>query len=135
MTSNPQETTFEVRFKQGVGYLTEWTKHIITIASAILVLSVTVLKDIVHQASPALTTGILISLAIGLVLLLASVWCALVLVRTCASVVFSRAVEIGSGEDLDRLQSRLKLTQRLFFAGLVVFAVLVLLALASWKSG
>jgi hypothetical protein len=121
------------RFIQGVSYLSEWAKHIITLASGILVLGVTLLKDIVRPTGVALTIGILSSLGISFTLLLISVWNALGFVRLAASSILSKAPVMGSGDELQRLQKRLNATRQFFLLGLLSFAVMALLSIVSWS--
>src|SRR6185295_15542929 len=112
--------------------LSEWTKHIVTIASAILVLSVTILKDVASVGSPMLAVGAIGALLISFAFLLLAVWKALRFVRSAASAILSTGAQLARGDELKDLKDLLTWTQRFFLIGLVSFAVFSLLALASW---
>jgi hypothetical protein len=123
------------RFLQAVSYLIEWVKHIITIGSALMVLSVALLKDVVKEAQPPATYLIASLLVLFYLSMLVSIWLALRFVRSAATCVLTRAAVIGTGDQLNSLQLSLKRLQWLFLISLAFFAVLALCALLSWALG
>jgi hypothetical protein len=122
------------RFIQAVSYLIEWAKHIITIASALMILSIAILKDIVRGADPPVSyiiVGLLILFYLGM---LTSIWLALRFVRQAATCVLTRGA-LGTPKEVDELQASLEHLQTLFLISLVFFSLLALFSLLSWAEG
>ena len=130
----PPEDEHNKRVLQAVSYLTEWSKHIITLSAALMVLGGTVVKDLVKAATPPLTYGIAFSLVLFYAMTLTAAWLALRLVRYGAKTVLTESPQIGSGDELRTLQTRLRWTQGAFLAALGLFCVLALLALFAWAT-
>lgn len=126
---------YNKRFLQAVSYFIEWAKHIITIGSALMVLSVALLKDIVKNAQPPISYVIACLLVLSYLSMLCAIWLALRLVRFAATCVLTKAPQIGTGDELARLQDHLKRVQRLFLVSLMLFSGLALCALLSWAFG
>jgi hypothetical protein len=123
------------RFLQATSYLIEWAKHIITIGSALMLLSVALLKDIVRDAGPPLSYIIAGLLVLSYLSMLGAIWQALRFVRSAASYILTAAPRIGTPEKLDSLRARLKRVQVLFLLSLSLFAVLALCSLLTWALG
>lgn len=123
------------RFLQAVSYLIEWAKHIITIGSALMVLSVALLKDIVKEAQRPMSFVIASLLVLSYLSMLGSIWLALRFVRFAATCVLTRTPIIGGSDELVSLQERLTRLQRLFLVSLGLFSTLALCALLSWALG
>lgn len=120
------------RFIQMVSYFLEWVKHIITIASAIMMLSVAFLKDVVSDAELTMRWILLALLAIAFLCLLASIGTALRFISVAAGSVMTRQLIIASPRLLRNLERKLIMTQWLFWFGVMVFAIFAIAALVSW---
>ena len=126
---------YNKRFLQAVSYLIEWAKHIITIGSALMLLSIALLKDVVKQAQRPMSFVIASLLVLSFLSMLGSISLALGLVRFSATCVLTPARIIGKREELTSLQDRLKRLQWLFLVSVVLFSALALSALLSWTFG
>lgn len=126
---------YNKRFLQAVSYLIEWAKHIITIGSALMLLSVALLKDIVKEAHPPISYVIASLLVLSYLSMISAIWLALGLVRFAASAVLTDAPRIGVGSELADLERRLKRVQLLFLMSLMFFSGLSLCALLAWAFG
>lgn len=115
---------------QGLSYLIEWAKHIITLGSALMVLSLAFAKDLAKQSSSLNSFLVVISLTAFYISMLAAVWLALRLIRCAARIVF--AAEPGAGDDLNLLQHHLRITQGMFLGSLSVFSLVALFVLLAW---
>lgn len=124
---------FNARFIQMVSYFLEWAKHIITIASGIMVLSVAFLKDVVSNAELVIRWILVVFLAIAFLCLLASIGKALQFIFTAARSVLSRDSFIVKPELLEILKKMLVWTQWLFWFGIMSFAAFAICALLSWS--
>ena len=120
------------RFLQAVSYLIEWAKHIMTLAAALMVLSVTFLKDLAKDTRPPLSYILLGALVAFYALMLTAVWFALRLVRHAASHVLTNDEFLGTGDALHDLKSLLERTQRVFLGSLMFFALLAVCVLGAW---
>jgi hypothetical protein len=123
------------RVLQAVSYLIEWAKHIITIGSALMILSVGLLKDIVKEAQPPISYVIACLLVLSHLSMLGAIWMALRLVRYASTCVLTMNDEIGNGDELTSLQKRLKRVQQPFLASLMFFSGLALCVLLAWALG
>lgn len=126
---------YNKRFLQAVSYLIEWAKHIITIGSALMLLSVALLKDIVKEAHAPFSYLIASLLVLSYLSMISAIWLALRLVRCAASSVLTDEPRIGVGSELADLERSLKHTQRLFLVSLMFFSGLALCALLAWARG
>ena len=120
------------RFIQAVSYFIEWAKHIITIGSALMLLSVALLKDIVREAQAPASYVIAGLLVLSYLSMLVAIWLALRLVRFAASSMLTMAPQIVTVHKLNGLQSRLDRVQILFLVSLTFFSGLALCALLTW---
>jgi hypothetical protein len=123
------------RFLQAVSYLIEWGKHIITLGTALMVLSVALLKDVVRDARAPISYLFACLLVLFYLSMLGAIWRALSFVRLAARCVLTAAPRIGTGEELASLQGSLKGVQRLFLSSLTFFSGLALCALLAWAFG
>jgi hypothetical protein len=121
------------RLLQGLSYLIEWAKHIITLGAALMVLSLTFVKDLAQDSQPPISYIVVISLVAFYLSMLAAVWHALRLIRYAARIVF--AAELGAGDDLNILQRHLRFTQGMFLASLSLFSMVALSVLIAWAFG
>lgn len=117
------------RFLQATSFLIEWVKHLITVASALMVLGAAILKDLVVGFEPPLGYGIAALFILSYGSMLVAVWKSLAFIRRAATAVLTTADSLGSGNDLRELQGLLKFAQRAFLAGLILFATLAATAL------
>ncbi|MHC4621128.1 MAG: hypothetical protein ACYTEQ_25560 [Planctomycetota bacterium] len=124
---------FNARFIQMVSYFLEWAKHIITIASGIMLLSVAFLKDVVSDAEFVMRWILVAFLAIAFLCLLASIGRALRFISTAAGSVMGRGSFIATPELLADLKKMLIWTQWLFWFGVLSFAAFAICALLSWS--
>ena len=123
------------RFLQAVSYLIEWAKHIITLGSALMVLGIALLKDLVRNARPPFSYLIAGLLVLSYLSMLGAIWLALRLVRYSASTVLTMAPHIVTSNKLASLQAHLNRVQMVFLIGLMFFSFLALSALLSWAFG
>lgn len=120
------------RVLQAVAYLIEWAKHIITLGAALMVLSVTFIKDLAKGTHPPVSYILVVCLLSFYLSMLVAIWLALRLIRYAASTVLTTAVHLGSGSELGALQDHLRLTQRIFLLSLAFFAAVALAVLLAW---
>lgn len=132
MTSLATPEDQNKRILQGVSYLIEWAKHVVTGAAALMVLCATFLKDLGTHAASWPTHVMAVALVFFYLSMLVAVWMALKLVRQCANTVLTTAPQMGSGDDLANLKKHLVRTQRAFVAGLGCFSVVAIVILLSW---
>jgi hypothetical protein len=123
------------RFLQAVSYFIEWAKHIITIGSALMLLSVALLKDIVRDAHAPVSYAIAGLLVLSYLSMLGTIWLALRFVRFAASCVLTTASQIVTTKKLNELRTSLDRVQTLFLVSLAFFAALALCALLAWAFG
>lgn len=131
--TQPAPSLLDQRFLQAVSHLTDWSKHLMTVAAGVLVLGAALLKDVVAGAPPGFRAPLAALLALSYALLLASIWTGLAFMSYAAGTILCEAPRIGTGEELQRLQELLRRTQRLFLAGLVSFALFAGGALVGWS--
>lgn len=122
------------RVLQGVAYLTEWAKHVVTIASALMVLAATLLKDLAKAVIPLASYFVATALLLFYVSMIISVMFALKLVRRCANTVITTQTQMAPGEELAALRTQLGRTQWAFVIGLGFFSIVALSILASWTT-
>lgn len=121
------------RFLQAISYFIEWAKHIITIGSALMLLSVALLRDIVRDAQIPIPYIIASLLVLSYLSMLGAIWLALRLVRFAAGCVLTTKTQIVTGDKLTSLKSRLDRVQMLFLVSLTFFSGLALCALLTWS--
>jgi hypothetical protein len=123
------------RFLQGIGHLTEWAKHIITIGSALMVLGAALLKDLVKDARPPFSYVIAGLLVLSYGAMLLALWNSLAFIRRTASSVLTTADTLGSGDELNALRRLVDSAQWAFLAALALFGLLAGVALLTWAIG
>jgi hypothetical protein len=123
------------RFIQGVTYLNEWAKHVITLGSALMVLSVALLKDLAKSVQAPFSFVIAGLLGLCFFFMLLAIWRALGCVRLAASYVLTSQPLLGSGDNLSQLQDSVKKVKWCFFVSLVLFSLLAVLVLLAWALG
>jgi hypothetical protein len=134
-TDSNSDQEHNKRFLQAVSYLIEWAKHIITIGSALMLLSVALLKDIVKEAHAPISYIIAFLLVLSYLSMISAIWLALRLVRLAASSVLADEPRIGIGSELAELELSLRRVQSLFLVSLMFFSGLALCALLAWAFG
>jgi len=120
------------RFLQAVAYLIEWVKHIVTIGSALMVLSAAFLKDLVRGVGPPYSYVIAVLLVLSYSAMLRALWFCLAFIRRASRAVLTAERAIGSGEDLQDLKGHLDRAQGWFLASVGFFAGLVVTSLLAW---
>lgn len=130
--TDPNGNEQNERVLQGVSYLLEWAKHIITLGAALMVLSVTFLKDLTKELLPPISYVVIGCIMAFYAVTLASIWFALKLIRIAARTVLTRAAQIGSGNELNTLQRQLRLTQAMFLLALLLFTCVAVCVLSLW---
>jgi hypothetical protein len=120
------------RFIQMVSYFIEWAKHIITISSGVLVLSVAFLKDVVSGAEHIERCVLVLLLIAAYLCLLGSINRALKYMSTAAASVLTTDLHLVRPDVLAELKNKLSWTQRLFFLGLSFFVLFSMVSLLTW---
>ena len=123
------------RVLQAVSYLIEWAKHIITLGAALMVLSVTLLKDLAQNSHPPTSYIIIACMVLFYLCMLLAVWLSLRLIRSAARIVLTNAEQLGTGSELGELQKHLNITQRVFLMSLAFFSLGALSVLVGWAFG
>jgi hypothetical protein len=123
------------RFVQGIGYLTEWVKHIVTIGSALMVLEAALLKDLVKGVGAPYSYIIASSLVLSYVAMLVALWKCLAFTRRTASSVLTSSGEMPPGDELQSLRTLLDYAQAAFLVAVALFAVMACTALVVWAVG
>ena len=121
-----------MRFITSISYFISWAKHIITIASAIMVISLTFLNEIVKSTDSRIRLFVIIILIIVYICFLASIWISLRFISKAASIMMTLKKNIATGDNLDELQKLIKSAQVLFLVGLICFSVMAFISLISW---
>ena len=110
----------------------EWAKHIVTIASALMVLGATLLKDLARAVAPPWSYVVATAVFLFYAGMILSVIFALKLVRLCANTAITTQPQIASGDELHKLKVQLGRTQCAFVIGLGFFSIVALSILVSW---
>ncbi len=137
--SNPREDAegkaASDRFLQAVEYLIEWVKHIVTIGSALMVLAIAFLKDLIGETEGPKSFFIAGLLVASYGSMLASIWKSLSLIRFAASCVLTTESQLGKGKELKQLQTLLEHAQFFFLLSFGCFSALAVLVLWIWATG